>query len=130
MHADVPHAPGSVSLVRRSVVEELHRCAVPEPVVQDAALVVSELVGNAVRHGQPLPGGGLEVDCRVDRGRVQVTVVEGGTGPLRGPVPVDRDAEGGRGLLIVEALAGAWGVRPAPGGCAVWVELPLGLARA
>ncbi len=39
------------------------------------------------------------------------------------PQPPSTTREGGRGLLIVSALAKAWGIDPAPGGKVVWAEL-------
>lgn len=82
-------------------------------------LLVSELVGNAVRHSDS------EIDVvitlRADAVRVEVQ----DRSPQR-PVPrlIDEDAESGRGLGIVEALSSAWGVEPAEVGKVVWFELP------
>jgi anti-sigma regulatory factor (Ser/Thr protein kinase) len=102
---------------------ELGRCF-PSEVLDAAALVVSELVGNAVRHGAALPGGGLLASWHVlDRG-LRVQVVDGGAGPV-GPVGhAAPDAEGGRGLELVDALALCWGSTSAAAGTAVWAELP------
>lgn len=71
-----------------------------------AALLVSELVTNAVRHGRS--GGWVSVDCSGPVVRIEVADYGPGS-PRRGdPGPEDL---GGRGLLIVESLATAWGVR-------------------
>ena len=118
----VPHTPASAGLVRRRLTAELAPC-LPTAVLDDAAVVVSELVGNAVRHGAALPDGSLVARWEVlDRG-LRLEVVDGGAGPA-GPVPAAQpDAEGGRGLELVEALARSWGSRPAPLGTAVWAVL-------
>jgi anti-sigma regulatory factor (Ser/Thr protein kinase) len=85
----------------------------------DLAVVVSELVTNAVRYGTPPVQ--LEIECCEDC----VTVVVADAGPGR-PARRDADdaAEGGRGLLLVGELARETGVRPQPPGKAVWAELP------
>jgi len=86
--------------------------------LDDAALVVSELVTNAVRHAG---SASLMVVNRTDGG-IRVEVRDEGPG-----APVhdssDTDAEHGRGLMIVSALATAWGVEDDDGSKTVWAEL-------
>lgn len=84
----------------------------------DLALVVSELVTNAVRHGTP------PVHLEIDTCPHCITVVVADSSADR-PVrrDADHDAEGGRGMLLVDLLAADSGVRPAPPGKAVWAEL-------
>lgn len=85
----------------------------------DLALVITELVTNAVRHGSPP----VEVEIDTCEHCVTVVVADGGRGR-----PERRRAgatdEGGRGLLLVDLLAGDHGVRPTGTGKAVWAELP------
>ena len=89
----------------------------------DAELLVTELVTNAVRHGGPgvdlwlrrLPSGGL---------RLEIVDGRGGAAP-RVQRPSD-DAEGGRGLVIVQALASRWGAERLAAGKQVWCELEPG----
>lgn len=119
----VPHTPSSAGLVRRSMAAELAP-QVPGEVLDAAAVVVSELVGNAVRHGRALPDGNLLARWEVADRTLRLEVVDGGTGP-QGPVRHAReDAEGGRGLELVQALAMTWGSGPGFPGTAVWAELP------
>lgn len=92
--------------------------------VEVAELVVSELVTNAVRASGSLGGAGVPVvRLWLAADDVQV-LVQVGDGCPRGPelsLPGE-DAEHGRGLLLVEALASGWGWSPVPGlpGKAVW----------
>jgi anti-sigma regulatory factor (Ser/Thr protein kinase) len=88
--------------------------------VHDASLVLSELVGNAVRHAE---GDRLQVHLR-RRGDVLRMAVRDGS--VAGPVPrnADLEDEGGRGLLIIEALSDRWGWQPRPGGKVVWADVP------
>jgi two-component sensor histidine kinase len=96
-------------------------------VVDDATLVVSELIGNAVRYGRPLPGNELWVAWEVEPGSLLVKVTDGGGDQS----PRFRDAGPsdvrGRGLAIVDSLARKWGVDRYQNGVGpvstVWVEL-------
>ncbi len=101
---------------------------VPETVVDDAVLILSELLSNACKHGRPLGGalagdGDVRAAWRVDPGgRLVVEVTDGG-GPTRpAPATPSVTAHGGRGLNIVTALAADWGVRDdIHGEVTVWV---------
>ncbi|MGK5629529.1 ATP-binding protein [Streptomyces sp. URMC 123] len=108
---------------------------VPETVVDDAVLVLSELLSNACRHGRPLRSaedegedGDVRAAWRMDeRGRLMVEVTDGG-GPTR-PLPATPSvtARGGRGLNIITALADDWGVRDTSGGeVTVWAVIGAG----
>ncbi|GHD14098.1 ATP-binding protein [Streptomyces violarus] len=92
-----------------------------------AAQVVAELASNAVLHGH-VRGRDfrLSLKLRFDRMlRIEVTDARGDRIP-RIPDPVEKDAEGGRGLRIVEEYTGRWGVTEAPASAkTVWAELAL-----
>ena len=89
--------------------------------VEAARLLVSELVTNCVRHAHTMIT--LAVDC--DDRRVAVAV---GDSDDHMPVVRDRVTDedtGGRGLQLVEALSGDWGIRRRDdGGKIVWFRLP------
>ncbi|MEV5280760.1 ATP-binding protein [Streptomyces sp. NPDC051994] len=129
----VPHGPAGVGKARHRMREQLLGSGVSEPVVDDAVLVLSELLSNACRHGRPLGrsdigDGDIKAAWRLDKaGRLTVEVTDGG-GPTR-PVPATPSvtARGGRGLNIISALAQDWGVRDsASGEVTVWVILIAG----
>jgi len=124
----VPHGPAGVGEARHRMRDQLRVGGVPEAVIDDAVLILSELLSNACRHGRPLGDelagdGDVRAAWRVDaRGCLTVEVTDGG-GPTR-PVPATPSvtAHGGRGLNIITALADDWGVRDdAPGEVTVWV---------
>lgn len=125
----VPHGPAGVGQARRRMREQLRSHGVSDSVVDDAVLILSELLSNACRHGRPLGRhsdvgeGDVRAAWRVDRtGGLTVEVTDGG-GPTR-PVPATPSvtARGGRGLNIIGALAKKWGVRDdSSGEVTVWV---------
>ncbi len=107
---------------------QLRSGGVSESVIDDAVLILSELLSNACKHGRPLGDamagdGDVRAAWRVDaRGRLIVEVTDGG-GPTRpAPATPSVTAHGGRGLNIVTALADDWGVRDdVHGEVTVWV---------
>jgi len=121
----VPFAAESASSVRHALESWLGAHDVPEPVVNDARLIVSELVGNAVRHASPLGEDAVLVRWRLEEDLLVLSVCDGGgpTAPAR--VLAAMDAVGGRGLAIVEALATAWWVERTQQVHAVHVRLAL-----
>jgi anti-sigma regulatory factor (Ser/Thr protein kinase)/anti-anti-sigma regulatory factor len=119
--APTPTAPAAA----RAFVREVCRywqLAIPDATVMDrAVLLADELVTNAMVHAH------TEIRLRLElRGdRLHLAVRDGSPGFLRLVTP-DPDAEGGRGLLLVEQLARAWGVNRHPdGGKVVWCVLNL-----
>lgn len=132
----VPHGPAGVGRARHRMREQLSRSGVSDAVVDDAVLILSELLSNACRHGRPLGhaeigDGDIRAAWRVDKtGRLTVEVTDGG-GPTR-PIPATPSvtARGGRGLNIITSLAQDWGVRDsASGEVTVWAVLTDGHRR-
>jgi serine/threonine-protein kinase RsbW len=126
----VPHSPTGATLARHRLVDELRARGVAHQVVEDAALVVSELVGNAVRHGAPLADGGVRVGWMVSDSVVRIEVADGGRGPLEHEVTTPPragsvDAESGRGLAIVALLTASWGSAFDSAALVVWADVAL-----
>ena len=91
-----------------------------DSLVDDAALVVSELVGNAVRHTRSHL---IRVTVtRLAQDTVLVAVADRDKAEVvrRNPGPDDTN---GRGLMLVEALTERWGVTYLPWGKRVWAQL-------
>jgi anti-sigma regulatory factor (Ser/Thr protein kinase) len=119
----LPCAPASVALARRALSDDLTAAGVFDHAVRDAALVISELLSNAILHAYPLPGERLQVAWAVDGSSVEVAVSDGGSAtiPQAGhPAP---SSISGRGLSIVEHLCQTWGVRADDVGLTVWAVL-------
>jgi anti-sigma regulatory factor (Ser/Thr protein kinase) len=83
----------------------------------DAALLVTELFGNSVRYSRSgAAGATVTVAVRAGDGVVRVEVTDRSGPGAPELYPAGRDAEGGRGLQMVAALAARWGWRRRAGG--------------
>lgn len=121
----VPFEPSSAGVVRDELRAWLAQQGTDERTVEDARLVVSELVGNALRHATPVEQGIVLVGWRADEGRLSFQVSDGGAETLPQQRVADPQATDGRGLQIVSALADRWWVDSAPDGTTVHAEIPL-----
>ena len=117
-HVDLrlPRGTTAAQVARRAVHDSFAGRLEP-PRIQDLALLVTELVTNAVAHGR----GAIVLRVRLEGERIVGEVVDEGEGfeqevRVRGPEDV-----GGRGLLIVDALSSRWGIHE--GTTHVWFEL-------
>jgi anti-sigma regulatory factor (Ser/Thr protein kinase) len=124
----VPHHARGARLARHRLATELGNVVAPS-LLADVIAVLAELVGNAIRHAQPLPGEVVRVAWRLRSDHnggqaVTVRVTDGGA-PNRSPElrPVGAEAVDGRGLRIVVALADRWGIERDGLGQSVWAEL-------
>lgn len=126
----VPHGPSGVGAARRRLSAELRQSGTAESLIDDAVLILSELLSNSCRHARPL-NDTQQVRAAWDRdaaGRVTIAVTDGG-GPTRPcPAAPSVSARGGRGLTIITTLSCDWGVREADASGAVTVWAVLGVA--
>jgi anti-sigma regulatory factor (Ser/Thr protein kinase) len=120
----LPAAPTSVGIARHRLTEELLAVGVLDADIRDAALVVSELLSNAIRHARPLDGSWLRVAWSVDGESIEVAVSDGGSATRPRPAHASRSSLGGRGISIIEYLSSTWGVRADDGMLTVWAILP------
>ncbi|MEU2228186.1 SpoIIE family protein phosphatase [Streptomyces sp. NPDC018347] len=115
---DVPPDPAHVAVVRQAAGERLTAWGLEEAAFV-TELVVSELVTNAIRYGEP------PIRLRLIRDRALICEVSdaSSTSPhLRRAHVYD---EGGRGLLLVAQLTRRWGSRQTAEGKTIWAEQPL-----
>lgn len=117
--ASFERTPESARDARRLVRDTLKDWGLAH-LADQAELVVTELVSNAVRHAK---GEGLRVTVdRLPTGRVHLAVLD--RDPARPQIrPPTPDGVSGRGLLLVDAMSFAWGVDMLPGGKRVWAVL-------
>jgi anti-sigma regulatory factor (Ser/Thr protein kinase) len=118
---EMPAVSGALTDVRSAFAE----LPVPASAVDDARLLVSELVGNSMRHARLGPNDTIRVTAEVENGRLRVDVIDGGRGggpPVAGGIRPSPGAESGWGLYLVETLATRWG----HGAGRYWFELDIG----
>jgi two-component sensor histidine kinase len=114
----------SVASGRRFVRDMLGR---RHPAVDKVSLGVSELATNAIKHTPSGDGGEIKIRLTVAGPLVRAEVTnDGSTMPAKPRTHHDPDAEDGRGILIVEALAESWGVTEHAGATTVWAEFSAG----
>jgi len=116
----LPAAAHAAGLARRATREALVSWALGH-LEETAALLVSELVGNAVRHAV---AGAVALGLRLETsdGRLRIEVHDADPRPPQPRTPAELD-ESGFGFVLVQALANGWGVHETASGKAVWAEL-------
>ncbi|MFB4305429.1 ATP-binding protein [Actinomadura sp. GTD37] len=104
---------------RRAVRERAAKVVADEELLDDVELMTAEAVANAVLHGSGLVTVTIATDGRV----LRVEVAD--DGPAHAD-PADADPHGrrrldhGRGLTVIDALAGEWGLDQSPGRTRLW----------
>jgi len=119
----VQHQVQSAAVVRRLLACDLAHHQLPPAVIDDAVLVASELVVNAVRHTSAAPTGLLDVSWDVDASGVRVSVADSSDDPPQARGGTGHDL-GGRGLILIEAMSDDWGYVRGQHGKSVWAHVP------
>jgi anti-sigma regulatory factor (Ser/Thr protein kinase) len=106
----LPFAAESAHTARDGLASWMESLEVDGENSDDARLVISELIGNAVRHARPLADGTVQVRwAAVDR-ELAISVTDGGARTTPERLDAGMSDVSGRGLSIVEALASRWWV--------------------
>jgi anti-sigma regulatory factor (Ser/Thr protein kinase) len=114
------HAPRAA---RKAVADHLRR-HVSAAVLDDAKLIVSELVTNSVCHSGASAGATATIRVELTPTAVCLEVADAGRAGLIAPRDADLNAGHGFGLSLVQTLSRRWGVeRVADSGTRVWAEL-------
>ena len=120
----VPHERTGVRLARHAFADQLDAAGVRPEDREDAMLVLSELVSNAVKHAAPLPSGDIRVRWEVRDEVLHIEITDGGAGTRPHASVAALSALGGRGLDIVRTVSTQWGVTVGEGSVTVWAEVP------
>lgn len=116
----VPDRLDSIPAARAFLARLLDGWGIADEVIDDASLLASELMSNAVKHG----GGVVDLQIEAEDGVLHVGVHDDAGGA---PV-VNRassSSSGGRGMWIVQSVAHDWGTDPDASGKTVWFDLSL-----
>src|SRR5664279_2123271 len=119
--AHVPHRVDSVPAARSFLAKLLKGWNLSDAVIDDASLLTTELLTNAVVHG----AGVVDLSIKVGDGVLHVGVHDDGA-ECPEVCDVSTDSVGGRGVWLVQSIAQDWGSESARGdepGKTVWFEL-------
>jgi anti-sigma regulatory factor (Ser/Thr protein kinase) len=116
----LPGSPASAGIARREL-SQFAAGDLTDAQLQDAALMVSEVVINAIVHGGE--GAAFELRARLAGERLRVEVTNSGPGLVPEPRATEPSPDGGFGLFLVERLARRWGLVRHRGMTRVWFEL-------
>jgi two-component sensor histidine kinase len=118
---EVPNDPLSIGVVRKAVTAAAeHR---GQETTEIVGLVFTELVTNALVHGELGPGDRIGVEFTISDQGVSGSVSDPGAGFDLGPQGPQPRADGGFGLFIVQRLVRRWGADRAENRTRVWFEL-------
>jgi anti-sigma regulatory factor (Ser/Thr protein kinase) len=115
----LPYTPKAPATARSQL--RLFAAHLTATTIDDALVMVSELVTNAIRHGKPE----ITLHLRLSPDRLTVAVSDLGEAPVPRIIPTPPSTQlYGRGLMLVNALAARWGVSSNSGiGKTVWCDL-------
>ena len=104
----VPFAASSVAVARRQFRSWMTEAGLSREVIEDGRVIISELVGNSVRHAQPLSDGTILITWGQDDKGIRLSVTDGGSSSRPRALQPSASALSGRGMAIVEALTLDW----------------------
>jgi anti-sigma regulatory factor (Ser/Thr protein kinase) len=104
----LPFTPSSVSVARQRLKSWMDENGGSRDAVEDARVIISELVANSVRHARPLADGQIHVAWSLEDQGLRLSVTDGGSPTHPRNVHAPSSALTGRGMGIVEVLAREW----------------------
>ncbi len=105
-HASTP----SIARTKLAAFLTIHRAEAS--VIDDALIVLSEMIANAISHGEPDSDESIEITWSLDTSRhlLELSVHDAGEGASIEPIDFDEDSLSGRGLSIISRVADRWWV--------------------
>jgi anti-sigma regulatory factor (Ser/Thr protein kinase) len=115
------HVQQAVRAARHHAETVLTGWGIPSAVIENAVVVISELVTNATLHTR---NGPAELHLRIEDQQLVIAVTDTCADSIEHTVPrEDSDDDHGRGLAIVRALACAFGCHRVADGKRVWAQM-------
>ena len=106
----LPFEPSTPGIARTRLAAFLTRQRASNEVIDDALIVISEMIANAVSHGVPGEDGAIEISWSINGDLLELSVLDGGVGGHLKPIDFDEDSLSGRGLSIINRVADRWWV--------------------
>jgi len=106
----LPFEPSTPSMARTKLAAFLTVNRIPSEVIDDALIVISEMIANAVSHGVPTSDGTIEISWSLGGDLLELSVYDAGVGASLKPIDFDEDSLSGRGLSIINRVADRWWV--------------------
>lgn len=119
MSMRLPFTASSVSVARQGLKTWMSEAGGSRESIEDARVVISELVANSVRHAQPLSDGKILISWTEEPDGVRLSVTDGGSRTRPRNVQAPTSALAGRGMAIVETLSRTWWSERTPSRCTV-----------
>jgi len=120
-HLDVDDEPFAARRARLFVKAACQDWQLDAAVCDDAVLVASELVGNAIAHARTA----CRLNVRLDARGLTIAVRDYDYGGLLNPLACTSAGRRGQGLFLVASVSRAWGATPTENGKRVWALLPI-----
>ncbi len=106
----LPFESSTPSIARTKLASFLTVNRADPQLIDNALIVLSEMIANAVEHGTPEVDGTMEIGWDLDSRRLELSVRDAGRETDLTPRPFDEDSLGGRGLAIISRVADTWSV--------------------
>jgi len=106
----LPFARSTPSMARTKLAAFLTVNRASNAVIDDALIVISEMIANAVSHGEPAADGSIEISWSISDSLLELSVYDAGIGAALTPIDFDEDSLSGRGLQIIARVADRWWV--------------------
>lgn len=104
----LPFTPASVSVARQQLKTWMGENGGNGEAIEDARVIISELVANSIRHASPLSDGQIHVSWVLEPRGIDLSVTDGGSSTRPRKVNAPSSALAGRGMAIVEMLSQEW----------------------
>ncbi|CAM3900015.1 ATP-binding protein [Nocardiopsis rhodophaea] len=116
--------PPSVKAARDWLRARLTQAGVPDQPTDNALLLLSELASNSLRHASdPADHNGFRVRVHLSRNGLRVDLHDDEPPFAMFIGPAAHDAEHGRGLFLVDAMADRWGHSASPNGSGMFFAI-------
>lgn len=106
----LPFALSTAGIARTKLAGFLTVQRIDSAVIDDALIVLGEMLANALCHGVPTSDDTIEISWAIRGDLLELSVYDAGVGASLKPIDFDDDSLSGRGLSIINRVADRWWV--------------------